>query len=300
MQEVSEPSEPLRAVIRAVYGQGEEAVIALVERLLKAQAETITKLEARIKVLENQARKDSKNSSKPPSVDGFKKRTRSLRAKSERKSGGQAGQPGRTLAGVEGPDRLEPHLLETCEGCGVSLVEMPIVEWQCRQVHALVPIEIAVTEPQAAVKQCGCCGAMHQAAFPMGVTHRVQYGSSLRRFMVYLMDSQLLPSARVQALLSDVCGLERSEGTLSETRTHCFEALSAVETQVMAGVQQAAVAHFDETGLRVQAKLMWLHVVSTATLTYYCIHPKRGRAAIAAMAILPPFKGTSVHDGWRS
>ena len=51
MKEASEQSEQLREVIRAAYRQGEEAVISLVENLLKAQAEAIGKLESRIKVL---------------------------------------------------------------------------------------------------------------------------------------------------------------------------------------------------------------------------------------------------------
>jgi transposase len=204
------------------------------------------------------------------------------------------------LKWTEEPDEIEQHQIDRCQGCGASLVEMPIVEWQCRQVHDLVPIEIVVKEHQAAVKSCGCCGEMNQAAFPLRVTNRVQYGSRLRGLMVYLMDYQLLPSARVQAMLSDVCGLELSEGTLYESRTQCFESLTKVEAQIVAGVQQADVAHFDETGLRVNAKLMWLHVASTSELTYYFIHPKRGSEAIDAMDILTQFEGTSVHDGWRS
>ena len=300
MQEPSEPSEQLREVIRAAYQQGEEAVIALVENLLKAQADVIGKLESRIKALEDQASKDSQNSSKPPSGDGFKKRPQSLRTKSGRKSGGQTGHPGSTLEWVEEPDEIEQQVIERCQGCGASLVEMPIVEWQCAQVHDLVPREMRVKEHQVAVKQCACCGQRNQAGFPVGVTNRVQYGSRLRSLMVYLMDYQLLPSARVQELLSKVLGCALSEGTLYEARQACFELLTEVESSIFEAVQQAEVAHFDETGLRVNGKLMWLHVASTQALTYYFIHPKRGSEAIDAMDILPQFEGTSVHDGWRS
>jgi transposase len=204
------------------------------------------------------------------------------------------------LEWVEDPDEIEQQGIEVCQGCGASLVEMPIVEWQCAQVHDLVPIEMRVKEHQVAVKQCDCCGQRNQAAFPVGVTNRVQYGSRLRSLMVYLMDYQLLPSARVQELLSEVLGCSLSEGTLYETRQTCFELLGAVEADIFEAIQQAEVAHFDETGLRVNGKLMWLHVASTQALTYYFIHPKRGSEAIDAMDILPQFEGISVHDGWRS
>lgn len=300
MKETSEQSEHLCDVIRAAYRQGEEAVIALVENLLKAQTDAIEKLESRIRVLEDQGCKDSKNSSKPPSGDGFKKRTQSLRTKSGRKSGGQPGHPGSTLEWVDEPDETEQHLVETCQGCGASLEEMPVVEWQCAQVHDLAPIEMVVREHQAAVKQCGSCGQSNQAGFPLEVTNRVQYGSRLRSLIVYLMDYQLLPSARVQELLSEVVGCPLSEGTLYEARQTCFESLAEVEASIFEALQQAAVAHFDETGLRVNTKLLWLHVASTTALTYYFIHPKRGSEAIDAMDILPHFEGTSVHDGWRS
>jgi transposase len=82
-----------REEIRAIYQHGEEAVIALVEGLL----EQIKKLETRVEELERKASKTSRNSSKPPSGDGLRKRTKSLRSKSEKKSGGQAGHPGSTL-----------------------------------------------------------------------------------------------------------------------------------------------------------------------------------------------------------
>ncbi len=42
----------------------------------------------------------------------------------------------------------------------------------------------------------------------------------------------------------------------------------------------------------------WVHVVSTATLTHYARHAKRGRAATDAIGLLPRCTGRLIHDGW--
>jgi len=111
------PPEISRDEIRAVYAQGEEAVIGLVEGLLQR----IVVLEARVEALENQQSKNSHNSSKPPSSDGFGRRTKSLRSQSGRPSGGQNGHPGSTLEWVEWVDELKVHAPEECQSCGISL-----------------------------------------------------------------------------------------------------------------------------------------------------------------------------------
>ena len=66
------------------------------------------------------------NSGKPPSSDSLKKpaaerRTRSLRGKTGRQPGGQAGHEGRTLCRTGVPDRVKEHVPAVCRGCGASL-----------------------------------------------------------------------------------------------------------------------------------------------------------------------------------
>ena len=292
------PKQPAisREEIHAAYAQGEDAVVGLVAGLLHQ----IGLLEQRIEALEHQQSKDSRNSSKPPVSDGFGRRTHSLRPKGERKSGGQEGHPGSTLEWQEEIDEVVVHPVHACEGWVASLSEVEVWEWEVRQVHDLEPIRLAVTEHQAAVKSCPHCQSLNRGKFPVDVSSGVQYGAQIKGLMVYLLDYQLLPSHRVSQLLRDVFGCELSEGTLYTSRERCFEQLAPVEAEIFAGMQTAAVGHFDETGLHINGKLWWLHVASSRGLTYYFIHPKRGKVAMEAMNVLPQFQGVSVHDGWGS
>jgi transposase len=275
--------------IRAVFEQGEDAVIALVESLI-----------ARIEALENQLSKNSSNSSKPPSSDGFGKRTKSSRKKSERKSGGQEGHLGSTLEWNTEPDRIEKHFVENCEGCGLSLEQEPVQDWVMRQVYDLPPVVMETTEHQSEVKCCPKCGILNTGKFPHEAQNPIQYGPRIQSMIVYTMEYQLIPSDRVCELLKDMFGLDVSEGTVYNVRQRCFDRLEVVEQEIMEAITKAEVVHFDETGFRVKSQRWWLHVACTDGLTYYFVHQKRGRIAMDEMGILPNFKGIGVHDGLKS
>jgi transposase len=117
---------------------------------------------------------------------------------------------------------------------------------------------------------------------------------------VYLVEQQLLPWGRACEILSDLLGTPMSEGTLGSLIERCAHNLREVEEHLKAALIAAPVLHQDETGLYVKGSRRWLHVSCTSLLTHYAVHAKRGREALDAIGILPRFKGTSVHDGWRS
>ena len=303
-----------REQIKAAYAAGETAVVELVEdlssqylsliaKLLEQQQNLVAQqqvLAGRVKALEDKQKKNSRNSSKPPSGDGFGKRTRSLRKKSERPSGGQKGHPGSTLEWRKHVDEVVTHPVNSCGHCGLSLEGSEVLGYRVRQVHELPPLSLQVISHRAEVKCCDACNQRSQGEFPAEVNRRVQYGKRMRGLMVYLMDAQLLPAHRTQAMFTEVFGCHVSEGTLYNTRAKCFEQLAPIEQRIKQHLSATEVLHCDETGLRVNHKLRWLHVASSTALTYYFVHDKRGRDAIDAMGVLQSFDGVSVHDGWQS
>jgi transposase len=70
-------------------------------------------------------RKDSHNSSKPPSPDGPTRKTRSRRIKSGRKVGGQQCHPGSTLPLMEQPGEVLLHRPARCTSCQHPLECIP-------------------------------------------------------------------------------------------------------------------------------------------------------------------------------
>ena len=291
-----------REDILSVYKTGPEAVIKLVNSLtatIDRLEEQIIELKERIKILEDRLNKNSHNSSKPPSTDNFVK-PKSQRQKSGRSVGGQKGHLGRTLKMVDNPDHSITHHVSVCKECGSSLEEIQADSYERRQVFELPPIKVEVTEHRAETKLCPYCGCLNKAIFPEEIQQPVQYGSHLRAIAVYLSQYQLLPYERTSELFTDLFGHQISQATLVNANKAIYEVLEPVEEKIKQEVIASPVAHFDETGLHINGKREWLHVVSTKRLTFYAVHAKRGCEAMDEIGILPKFQGTAVHDFWKS
>jgi hypothetical protein len=275
-----------------------EEVIAQLQAENAALREQLAAALAELQDLKGRLAKDSHNSSKPPSSDGLGRKTRSLRQRSGKKPGGQPGHRGSTLPLVETPDEVVTYHPVVCSACQTPVAGVPVERVERRQVRDLPPVRLVVTEHRSERVRCPHCHALTPAVFPVGVEAPAQYGPRVRALAVYLSQEQLVPFARVRAVLSEVIGCPLSVGTVVSLVQRCAVALEARETATKAALQAATVLHTDETPVRVNGQWQYVHVCCTEHLTHYGVHPQRGATATEAIGILPQFAGTAIHDGW--
>ncbi|RPI78455.1 MAG: IS66 family transposase [Chloroflexi bacterium] len=294
---------PDREEIHRAYLEGEEAVAQLVNGLFNCIQELIDIIQKQdeiIQGLKDQTAKSSKNSSKPPSSDGYKKpQPTSLRKLlGSKKNGGQKGHEGHTLRAVEKPDHIKVHQVRECSSCHAALEDEQVIGYEKRQVFDIPPIRVEVTEHQAEIKDCPHCGKRNKAEFPSEVSQTVQYGCGIKSWAVYFNEYHFIPLERTSEIFEDLLDHRLCEASVLQADTELAECVRPACDEIKQQVIAAGVVNFDESGLRVEGKLNWLHVASTDRLTYYQVHRKRGKEAMDQIGILPEFKGVAVHDHW--
>lgn len=129
-------------------------------------------------------KKDSHKSHTPPSQDKSRK-PKSLRGKSKRKSGGQAGHPGHTLEMTSVPDEVKELKRSYCQQCGNALPEEQVV-LSTRQVVDIPPVQPVYTEYRQYGCSCSACAHFQKATYPEGINAPVQYGARVEAYVSYL------------------------------------------------------------------------------------------------------------------
>ena len=267
---------------------------------LHSLRELVNDLRNQIEELKKQLAKGSHNSHKPPSSDGYKKKViKNNREQSDKKQGAQSGHQGTTLQMTDHPDRIiekKVKLDEYCQ-CGQSLKEGEPLGYHRRQEIELLKKLTETIEYRIEAVRCSC-GKVHYGEGQRLIP--IQYGTTIKALAVYLNLYQYLPFERIQEYFKDWLQISISDGFLQKANEQCYNNLEETERQIKQRLMEQPVIHNDETGIRCQEKLQWIHNTSTGQFTHYSLQSKRGKEAMDNIDILPNYKGNSVHDRFSS
>jgi transposase len=267
------------------------------EKQVSGLHEEISNLKEENRKLHTQISKDSSNSGKPPSSDGFGKPPKNIpnsRKRSGKRPGGQKGHKGNIPILFENPDETIDLRPSMC-GCGgrISYADKPV-----RKQIVEIVIERHVTEYKDEIGICAVCGKRHLPKFPPRVHNPINIGASLKTLSAALHTEYAMPLGKIVQFVSDF-----TEGKihLSEaTAVNACKELSARIKPSIASIKEklflSPVLHKDETGIRTNGAHEWLHVLVTETLALYARDAKRGKDADVRMGVLSGYPGTLVHD----
>ncbi len=277
---------------------------AEIERLTEQHEKDAAKIEALTKRVEElsqkRVKKDSHNSSKPPSSDGYgKSNPKSLKEKSGKNQGGQNGHTGHGMKITREPDEVIQKRPAKCEGCPNA----GKCEYKCAGTHYVYDVEVTtnLTAYEILAANCPLEGNRKIAGeFPAEAAAPKQYGSHLQALVGALLTAGYVSVDRTKQFLNGL-GIPLSTGTVQNIMDNCVEATKAAEEYIREKVASFNVLNVDETGVRVGGNLNWMHCICTPWWSYFSIHKNRGSIAMDAIGIIPCLDDcTLIHDFWRS
>jgi hypothetical protein len=262
----------------------------LEQRLAEREAE-IREKDERIADLERQlagCRKDSTNSSKPPSSDGpaAGKRTYPQRPKSKRKPGGQPGHPGRcrALVPTEQVDRVVPMLPDSCKGCHRKFTEEEKRAALQNKVHRHQVVELPEIKPDIIEYQFAsidCCGQSNRVPIPPEI--RSCAGPRLVAFISDLTVFCRTPRRKVEQLLESALGISISLGSTQKYVEETGQALQAPCQELQQQLRHEPVLNGDETGWRRDGEKRWLWVLVARAFAVFVIASSRSAKVLEQM-----------------
>lgn len=267
---------------------------------LKALTDQIEKIS---NLLEAKNNTNSTNSSIPPSKEGLRKPNRktSLREPSGRKRGAQKGHEGKGLAKVEADITEEenhyPKECLACENLACCLGNMTAMVTG----HVYETATVMIDKKHVAYSiVCPKMKKLLKAMMPEEVKSTQQYGKSIKTLITDTWATGITSIKRLADLVEERIGGRISEGTIVKVIVEFAASCSSAISKIREYLIRAAVKGADETGIRTDGILYWLHTVCNEKATYLYADRKRGFKAIEKDGLLLNAEGILVHDCWSS
>ncbi len=268
---------------RAIFAQGEEAVVFVILEMAK-------------RLSERQAAEAAHSHDTPATPSGMKPpySKPSTSGRGKKRPGRKPGHAGTRRQVPDQIDRKAEHRADSCPDCGGRLKRCE--ETRTRYIEDIPDIKPEVTEHTIHRDWCPRCRKIVEPPVPdalPGATlgHGVLV---LSAWLHYALGNTL---SQIVEVFNFHLQMPLSKGGLVQMGYRLQSILFAWYEEIQREGLKSAVLHADETGWRVNGKTHWLWCFTTRDLTYYMIDRSRGSPA-AMNFFIQEFQGVLVTDFW--
>jgi len=280
-----------------------EEYVTIPKKEYEALQLLIRNLQAQVQLLQEEIRllkngKKSNTSHTSPSHDIGRSNLKSLREKSDKKTGGQDGHQGTTLEITSTPDDIIDYRPNYCSRCSNTLNSSDSILHERKQEIVIPPIKARYIEHRSYSIACSFCGHDNVNNLPSHLKAPIQYGTSVSSTITYLFAYQYLPYNRIKKMMRDLFNISLSEGTIDNLLAKVTACAMPVYEQIQSRLQESKVVGGDETGTKINGNKGWFHVWQNNTLTFIVAAMTRGYQTTEVFFEKGFFKAVYVSDCW--
>jgi transposase len=259
---------------RVFTGKEVDAMItAAVAKATAPLLERIAALEAELA----RAKKNSSNSSKPPSSDLVKPPKPPRKDGQKRQRGGQPGHEQHLRADFppEAIDQVVSYTLDRCPDCGGKLRTGKYLADVLQQVE-IAAAPTTVVEHSANTYWCPHCQKLHCASLPPEVKKAGLFGPRLTALVAYLKGACHASFSTIRKFLRDVVRVNVSRGYLAKLIAKVSQSLAGAYRELCDRLPSEEWLNVDETGHRENRQRYWTWCFRAQLYTLFRIEKSRG------------------------
>jgi len=272
------------------------------DRKIERLEQLVAELMQRVEQLECElaaARKNSSNSSKPPSSDIVNpKKAAKNKRKRKRKQGAQKGHPKheRPEFPAEAIDNTLEYSLESCPTCGGELDDADRAPRVVQQVE-IIDVPIRIEEHRGRAYWCPSCQKFHYAPLPPEVEQGQLFGPQLTTLVAYMKGVCHASFSTIRKFVRDVVGIKVSRGYLRKLIGKMTDALQPCYDELLAALPDADTLNIDETGHKENGDRFWTWCFRAEMYTLFRIDKSRGSKVLVDV-LGKEFDGVIGCDFW--
>lgn len=244
--------------------------------------------------LSSQLKKNSSNSSKPSSTDGFKKVIHNSREKTDNGQGAQEGHEYHAPKLISKPDKIVKIKKPRKCTCGGKIIyDKKVIK---RQLIDILNKYYTI-EYQGQIGKCEKCGKEYFPQFPKGINNSVQYGQGVKGMALILSEYGNVPVDKIQNIIGILTNSNGPVGgSIMNWKNNIYEKMIPIREDIKEEMLKSPIINNDETPYNLNGKQKYAIGAFTETLSAIECNGGREKEAFDKMNIFPRYSGIIMGD----